>query len=627
MAEFTAVVQQLAKNNEEERQRDSNMNQNIAYQSEQTRGAIQSMVQSITDGLANTTNSLVDSAEATTSAITAPKPDGGKDEEQQNRMMRLFQNIKGGIGSLVDSVKDKAKAAKEKGFGFLKNLLIGGAIIAALAFLNSPYWEKTKVLIKEKVIPAIRYLYDNYITPFFDSITGIGESFTKFWEDPSWENFTKLFGDAGTIILGLGAVALLFAPLKTFAALKAVARGFIGLFTKGGAVTDGLEKQTKRMKGRRIFGGLRRGLTSLMGAFSGLGTSLMDMATGTKKDAKGQLRTTGKKGLTGAGGPAGRFASGATRGVGAVAKGAAKLIPGVGLIATAAFGIFDAVSAGLNEAKKETATAGSIAKESVAGLLSGLTFGLVTQEKISNGITKIGEGISGGITAVKDGVMSVVNDPVGTFNSMTTKINELTGLSLPDFATSKESIIAFGQSMKDKAADLAGKFEEFTGINIPTFSEAKDSISKIGTDLMGKFDGIMDSVNLDGAKSALSGIGDSLTDTFSSFKDGVMGLFSDDRSDEQKLQDRISELTKDTSKQNFFESDAQHKAELDELAKLREEYAALISGGGGGGTTIINNNAAPAGAGAGGGGTTAIVPEPMSNNAHPRNSRMNRRGH
>ena len=222
--------------------------------------------------------------------------------------------------------------------------------------------------------------------------------------------------------------------------------------------------------------------------------------------------------------------------------------------------------------------------------------------------------------------MSVVNDPAGTFNSMTSKINELTGLSLPDFATSKESIIAFGQSMKDKAADLAGKFEEFTGINIPTFSEAKDSISKIGTDLMGKFDGIMDSVNLDGAKSALSGIGDSLTDSFSSFKDGVMGLFSDDSTVEEKVKARIDALTKDTSKQNFFESDATHKAELDELAALREEYAALISGGGaGGGTTIINNTTAPAAAGAGG-GTTAIIPEPMSNNAHPRNSRMNRRG-
>ena len=211
--------------------------------------------------------------------------------------MRVFQAIRGGIGKIADSVGDKVKAAKEKGFGFLKNLLFGGAILAALLFLQSPYWEKTKTLIKEKVIPAIRYLYENYITPFFDAITGIGESFTKFWEDPSWENFTKLFGDVGTIVLGLGAVALLFAPLKTFAALKAVARGFIGLFTKGGAVTDGLEKQTKRMKGKGVFGGLRRGLTSMMGAFSSLGTSLMDMATGTKRDADGRLRNTGKKGI------------------------------------------------------------------------------------------------------------------------------------------------------------------------------------------------------------------------------------------------------------------------------------------------------------------------------------------
>ena len=39
MAEFAAVVQQLALNNAEERERDSNMNRNIAYQAEQTRDA------------------------------------------------------------------------------------------------------------------------------------------------------------------------------------------------------------------------------------------------------------------------------------------------------------------------------------------------------------------------------------------------------------------------------------------------------------------------------------------------------------------------------------------------------------------------------------------------------------
>ena len=553
MSEFTAVVQQLAKNNEEERQRDSNMNQNIAFQSEQTRSAIQGMVQSITDGLANTTDSLVDAGEKTTNTIVnKDKADGGKKEEEQNRLMRIFTSIRGGIGKLVDSVKDKVSAAKEKGFGFLKNLLFGGAILAALAFLNSPYWEKTKVLIKEKVIPAIRFLYENAILPVFNALENIGTSFTTMLEDPSWENIKAFFGDAGIIALGVGALLAILSPFKTLGLVTGgigfALKKFTGLFGKKGDIVDGLDKQTKRVKGGKFLGGLKTGLTKMKGAFSSLGTSLMDMATGTKRDAAGRLRSTGGRGVTGGAGAAGRFASGASRGIGTVAKGALKALPGVGLVATAAFGIFDAVRAGLDEAKNETATAGSIARESVSGLLSGLTFGLVPRETISNGITKIGQGISGGITALKDGVMNVINDPAGAFNAVTGKINELTGLSLPDFETSKESILAFGQSMKDKAANLAGKFEEFTGINIPTFSEAKDSLSKIGNDLMGKFDGLMDSVSLEGAKSALSGLGDSLQSSFSSFKDGVLGLFKDDRSDEEKLKDKIDSLTKDISK-------------------------------------------------------------------------------
>ena len=152
----------MQKNNEEERQRDSNMNQNIAFQSEQTRSAIQGMVQSITDGLANTTDSLVDAGEKTTNTIVNKgKADGGKKEEEQNRLMRVFTAIRGGIGKLVDSVGDKVKAAKEKGFGFLKNLAFGGLFLAAIAFLQSPLWDKTKVLIKEYGIPAIRFLYEN----------------------------------------------------------------------------------------------------------------------------------------------------------------------------------------------------------------------------------------------------------------------------------------------------------------------------------------------------------------------------------------------------------------------------------------------------------------------------------
>ena len=619
MSEFSAVVNALAKNNEEERERDSNMNRNIAFQAEQTRDATVQGFTFLADTFSGMKDDFVSAAESTTDAVnlTAPKPDGGAEEEEKNRQQNLFKRMIKGLTDIKESILKKPAELARKGFDFLKNLAFGGLILAALAFLQSPLWEKTKVLIKEYAIPAIRGL--------FDAFTGIGDDLNAFIEDPSIETFLNLFKSSGIIIGTIVAMTALFNPFGLrgllFRGISKAAGAFLGLFRKGGAVREGIESQTKRMKGKNVFSGLKRGLGKMMGAFSSLGTSLMDMATGTKRDAAGRLRSTGGRGVTGGAGAAGRFASGASRGIGTVAKGALKALPGVGLVATAAFGIFDAVRAGLDEAKNETATAGSIARESVSGLLSGLTFGLVPRETISNGITKIGEGISGGITAVKDGVMNVINDPAGAFNAVTGKINELTGLSLPDFETSKESILAFGQSMKDKAANLAGKFEEFTGINIPTFSEAKDSLSKIGNDLMGKFDGLMDSVSLEGAKSALSGLGDSLQSSFSSFKDGVMGLFKDDRSDEEKLQAKIDSLAKDVATDSFFETDKNRQQDREELALLREQYAKMIGAGGGGTTTVVNNFGGGGGAGGGGGGGGMIVPDTMSNTSHPRRRR------
>lgn len=633
MAEFGAVVQQLAKNNDEERQRDSNMNQNIAFQGESTRKAIEGMIQSITDGLANTTDSLVDSAEATTTAITGSKKNESGEVERQNRMMRMFESIRGGIGSLVDSVKDKAKAVGGKVKDLFKNMLIGGAILAVLAFLNSPYWEQTKTLIKDQVIPAIRWLYENAITPFFEAISGISTSFTTMLADPSWENISAFFGDAGTIALGLGALLVLLNPFKTLGLVTSAIGKSIGLlkfaFSKDGGLATGLAKQANRLKGGKMLAGLRGGLGKLVGGFNAIGTQMTDMLTGTKKDASGVVRKTGK-------GVAGQFAGGAARGAGAIAKGALRFAGPVGLVATAAFGVFDAVKSGLDEAKNENATAGSIVKASVSGLLSGLTFGLVEQQTISDGITSIGTGITNafdtaktslvsGFNTVKAGVTSVMEDPEGAFNKVTSKINELTGLSIPDFATTKEQITAFGESLKTKAADLAGKFEEFTGINIPTFSEAKNSLTQIGTDLMSKFDGLMDNVDLEGAKGVLSGLGDSLSSAFSSLTEGVTGLFSDDRTEKEKLEQRMIDLQRQIDGSSVGASIAagfSTEDEKEELAKLREEYAALISAQrSGGGTTIINNNMAAVGGGSGG-GTTTIMPEPLSDTAHP----LSRRG-
>ena len=117
---------------------------------------------------------------------------------------------------------------------------------------------------------------------------------------------------------------------------------------------------------------------------------------------------------------AGTVARGAARGAGNVARGAgnvakvagkgllrgaagaAKFIPGIGLAVTAAMGIFDGMSAGIEEYKK-SGKLGAAVKEGIAGAASGLTFGLVSQESISAGMDKIGTFFSDGWTSFTDG--------------------------------------------------------------------------------------------------------------------------------------------------------------------------------------------------------------------------------
>ena len=77
-----------------------------------------------------------------------------------------------------------------------------------------------------------------------------------------------------------------------------------------------------------------------------------------------------------------------------LALGAARFAGPVGLGITAAMGIFDGVSAGVEEFKK-SGKLGSAVQEGLAGAASGLTFGLVSQETISGGLSKIGSFFTG----------------------------------------------------------------------------------------------------------------------------------------------------------------------------------------------------------------------------------------
>lgn len=474
--------------------------------------------------------------------------DQNQREKSQNKLLNAVLRTKDGImgvgSTLGKFAKDKGKEFGGNIFGTLKKLAFGAAVAALLAFLNSEYWEKTKVILADSVIPALKTLYESYLKPFFSAIGGISENFKNMLEDPSWENLKSFFGSAGSIVLAIGAVSLLLAPLKTLTFLKSAVNLLAGSLGKGGALVKALKNQATKLGGTKFVQGLKDGIVGLSKGLGSLGGRLSGMVGTGAKAVGGAARAAPGAIAQGAGAVA-RTAGGLAKGAAVAAKGALRFAGPIGLVATAAFGIFDGVRAGLEEAKDENATAGSIVKESVAGLLSGLTFGLVEQKTISDGITKISTGITDawntskeaisngasalatktteafdtaktafndGFDSVKAGINKVVTDPEGAFNAATSKITELTGITLPDFQQTKEGLVNLGANIKERASAIKNKFEDFTGIELPSFSIPSFE------DLKAKGNSLFDSLlNIELPEFTLPSFGD--------LKDKASGLF------------------------------------------------------------------------------------------------------
>lgn len=152
------------------------------------------------------------------------------------------------------------------------------------------------------------------------------------------------------------------------------------------------------------------------GGRKGRGGRMSRMLSGAKN-----LAGTGARAV-GAGG--GALLKGGLRG----AATAAKFIPGVGLAVTAAMGIFDGMTAGIEEFKK-SGSIGKSVKEGMAGAVSGLTFGLVDQKTISDGMTAIGDFASNSFKALKEQVsISAIKDKVsGIAKSVTGAVGNFFG--------------------------------------------------------------------------------------------------------------------------------------------------------------------------------------------------------
>ena len=386
--------------------------------------------------------------------------------------------------------------------------------------------------------------------------------------------------------LGFGAAASEAAQEERFAQKKQLQADL----RRNELLAKILDKPTGEEEDKGFLGGIldkiKGLLPGLIGFFTGPG-GLATIAAGVGATLLGPIRRIGGNvGRAIFGGRTPRFPS--ARGVSTAAKGifkgALKMVPGLGLVATAAFGIFDGMSAGI-EAYKETGSIGTAVKEGIAGAVSGLTFGLVSQETISDGLTSIGNFFTNGWnsftatagaavegikniqlpsidtikTTVTDGLQSAANyasqkfedlrtlsisenfanikADIGTAaTALATKFTEVTGIDIGETFTNLKSTVS------NVASGLATKFTEVTGIDIgETFTNLKSTVSSVASGLATKFEevtGINIGETFSGLKAKVSEVASGLNtkfaeltgidigETLTGLKDKVSGVAS-----------------------------------------------------------------------------------------------------
>ena len=391
----------------------------------------------------------------------AAKEEIEKEQQKINQKQNtLLFRISEGIGGILGNMKDKAKAAGKTFMDILKGTLLAGLFFAAAKFFNSPLYAEMIDFITNTLVPSIQRFYTGTLKPFFLGIA-------TFIKDPTFENFKKIFDVDNPLglVAALAGVTALLAPGLVFKGLKAG----VGLFTK-----------------------------AITAAGSFLGQKGTDVLTGTKKDATGRVRTSG-----------GQFAKGSARGIGAIAKGALRFAGPIGVAVTAGMGLFDGITAGIEEYKK-SGKVGAAVKEGFSGAISGLTFGFFSQEDVSAGLTAISDKTKAGFEKAKNARGSVFSPDAQWAKDLTA-------------STSKQL-----SDLKEASAKLVEK--------LPSL----DDLKEFGGDLKEKFEGLKDK-----ASAFIGNIGDKIKGvidkmpSISEVGDKISGFFGfgDDKDDAKKLEE------------------------------------------------------------------------------------------
>ena len=276
-------------------------------------------------------------------------------------------------------------------------------------------------------------------------------------DKPSW--LSALTGGLGTFAASLHAL-----PGKILTGFGVAIKSVVtAIVTLGKTLLLGLGRRLGRL-GRSFRRGLK-GLPKAMGKLPAFAKSLVSKAgTGLASVGK-SVATTAKAG------------GGLLKGGLKAATGALRFAGPIGLAVTAGMGLFDGISAGIEEFKK-SGKVGAAVKEGFAGTLSGLTFGLVSQESISKGFDTIGDFAVKTVDGLKNAASAGFDKAKELTNLGVAKFEELTGLTVPTNLTEVKDAVGKGLTA------AAEGFNNLTGLSIPTnLTELKDG-------LKGTFDSI-----------------------------------------------------------------------------------------------------------------------------------------
>ena len=343
-------------------------------------------------------------------------------EGKDKKQLSVLQSVELGIYKIGDNFTEALSGAG-KGIGaFLK----GSGLIALLfllpTILNSEFVFKTIQFVEDKVIPFFKGIYDFFV---------------------------NTFGEKGKIFIIFTAIAALLAP-------------------------------------KLVLGGLFKILvTAVKFLFSSISRGLMQLGDDTMLDAKGRRRSKGRglfrgKGFAGGAGKFAKQAGGLTR----FARGALRATKFLGPVAAGIMAVTDGVMSGMEEAKKEGATTGSIIKMGLSGALSGLTFGLISKEGIAGALDKTGETFKNVGKSFNEEVLGPTVEGVKKLGGKSAE------LAKAGFEKTKEGLKGFFGDGEDSILKgvlrvlflpvtlIKNLFTKLTGIELPGFDEIFDAISE-----------------------------------------------------------------------------------------------------------------------------------------------------